>query len=122
MHPPGPRALSVLVLEDDADIRAALSAALGLEGFKATGAANIADALAIVNTGETDAVLVDLRLANGELGGDFIRSLADDERSPAMIIVSASGELAGPLVLEFNLKWIRKPFDIASLSKRSARL
>jgi DNA-binding response OmpR family regulator len=112
MQTSSPRDLAVLVLEDDDGIRHALLDALSLEGFMPHGAVGIEEALDIVKAGEIDAVLVDLRLANGELGGDFIRSLADDTTSPAMIILSASTELAEPLVIEFNLSWIRKPFDI----------
>lgn len=100
------------MLEDDEDIREALLDSLRFEGFQATGVVAVEDAASIVNAGGIDAVLVDLRLANGELGGDFIRSFADDELSPAMIILSASHELATPLVVEFNLTWIGKPFDL----------
>ena len=109
------RVSHVLVLEDDDDIREALVEALSLEGYSAAGTPNLAEAFEIVAVGDTDAVLVDLRLRNGELGSDFVRGVVNDALAPALLLVSASCELAEPLAEEFRLTWIKKPFDVAHL-------
>ncbi len=105
----------VLVLEDDDDIREALVEALSLEGYAAAGTTSVAEAFEIVAVGDTDAVLVDLRLGNGELGSDFVRGVVSDALAPALLLLSASGELATPLAEEFRLTWVKKPFDVAKL-------
>lgn len=109
------RVSRVLVLEDDDDIREALVEALSLEGYAAAGTTSLAEAFEIVAVGDTDAVLVDLRLRNGELGSEFVRGVVNNALAPALLLVSASCELAAPLAEEFRLPWIRKPFDVAKL-------
>ncbi len=108
-------ALTVLVLEDDDQIREALVEALTLEGFVASGAVYVREALEIALARRPDAVVVDLRLADGESGRDFIARFADDPTAPAMVVLTPSNELGQPIGAEFGLPWLTKPFDLDDL-------
>ncbi|HEU5325212.1 MAG TPA: response regulator [Candidatus Limnocylindria bacterium] len=54
--------LSVLVVDDEPDIRATVSAMLEIEGYRVTEATNGADALAVVQREEPDLILLDMRM------------------------------------------------------------
>lgn len=54
--------LSVLVVDDEPDIRATVSAMLEIEGYRVTEATNGADALAAVQREEPDLILLDMRM------------------------------------------------------------
>lgn len=54
--------LSVLVVDDEPDIRATVSAMLEIEGYRVAEATNGADALAAVQREEPDLILLDMRM------------------------------------------------------------
>lgn len=54
--------LCVLVVDDEPDIRATVSAMLEIEGYRVMEATNGADALAAVERGAPDLILLDMRM------------------------------------------------------------
>jgi DNA-binding NarL/FixJ family response regulator len=84
------RRLRVLVVEDSEVVRTRLVAMLGeLRGVHVAGeAASVADAVAQLPAGHLDAVLVDLRLPDGD-GFDVIRAAKALTPPPAVVVLTS---------------------------------
>lgn len=117
----------VLVVDDDDAIRCVIAAHLADAGFDVCEASTLTDANRILaralfpsgpagSTGRIDLVVLDLRLAHGESGETLITALANVTNAPAMMLVSASPDLAVPLSREFGVAWVPKPFDLDVLT------
>ena len=76
----------VLVVEDKADLRAALCDAMNEHGFDVDEAADGRDALAQLDCERQEAVLLDLMLPRLS-GAELLRSLQQDALSPPPIVV-----------------------------------
>jgi CheY-like chemotaxis protein len=104
---------SVLIVEDDEDIRAAMAELLESEGFEVAVASNGQEGLEVLNQmGAPCLVLLDLMMPvmNGE---DFLRHV---RQNPALdpvpvIIVTASGRTPLPGTQGI----LKKPFEISDL-------
>jgi CheY-like chemotaxis protein len=104
---------SILLVEDDEDIRAAMAELLESEGFEVAVASNGQEGLEVLaQMGAPCLVLLDLMMPvmNGE---DFLRHV---RRNPAMdsvpvIIVTASGRMPLPGTQGI----LKKPFEISDL-------
>lgn len=94
MEPSFP-ARRVLVVEDDADSRAALVGLLRSWGCDVQSATNAPSSLQIVRDGfHAEALVVDLRLADGASGIDAVHELRqalNDETVPALIVTGDAG-------------------------------
>jgi CheY-like chemotaxis protein len=104
---------SVLIVEDDEDIRAAMAELLESEGFDVTVASNGQEGLEVLDQmGPPCLVLLDLMMPvmNGE---DFLRHVrSNPSLNPvAIVIVTASGK--APLPGTQGL--LKKPFEISDL-------
>ena len=109
--------MHVLLVEDDALLRLALTDTLDAEGIQVSGLANAEDALILLGAGQIPDVLVtDIGLGHGLNGFD----LADMARSrhPAVEVILISGAVpdgrARPL--RQHERFLQKPFDTATLS------
>ena len=81
---------SVLLVEDDASAREALSELLRDDGFAVREAATLAEARAALAGEPVDAVLLDLRLPDGD-GAALLEELAVRRGAPPTIVVTAYG-------------------------------
>jgi DNA-binding response OmpR family regulator len=109
---------SVLIVEDDAEIRLVLRANLENEGYRVHEAETAEQALVIMIDEEVDFVLVDLRLP-GIQGMDLIRSLRATSQVP-IIIVSAQTDSSDVIAgLEAGADdYVTKPFIAKELAAR----
>jgi two-component system response regulator RegX3 len=107
--------MRILLVEDEDAIAEPLAEGLRREGFDVTRAATAAAAL---SAGETDLVLLDLRLPDGD-GLDVCRSLRERSDVP-IIVVTARGEEADRVVgLELGADdYVVKPFGTRELIAR----
>lgn len=101
----------ILVIEDDADVREALSDGLQAAGLDVALARDGLDGLERLRGGPCPAViLLDLRMPR--LGGeDFLRSMRADarfEHVPVITMTAGDEDAQGPEVLAH----LRKPFDL----------
>lgn len=102
---------SLLIVEDDDAIQFALEQLFLAEGYAVHVASELRTARRVLAAHQIDAVLLDMRLADGDYGGDLVVELADRTDTPAVAILSASPELAVPLAKQYGITWIPKPFD-----------
>lgn len=108
----------VLVVDDDAQIRRALSTALSGNGYEVTVAADGAEALARIATWQPDLVVLDLVMPNVD-GFEVVRDARGWTQVP-IIVLSARGQF-GDKITALDLgadDYITKPFGIEELEAR----
>jgi two-component system response regulator AtoC len=105
----------VLILDDDADFRAAMSAFIAGEGFGVTTAATLAEAREILATRLPDVILVDLTLPDGS-GLDLLRDL-DGPQAPEIVIISghATVDSAIEALRQGATDYLTKPLELQRL-------
>src|SRR5258707_559949 len=84
-------ATRILIVDDDRSIRRTLEKFLGGEGFEVTTAQDAPGAIAAADG--CDVMLLDLGLPGGS-GFDVITALADRERKPTIVVVTARDDMA----------------------------
>ena len=112
------RAVRVLVVDDDANIRKMVIAALRREGYTFLEASNGRDALDLMRGEHPDVVVLDLMMPILS-GWDVLRERMDEEdlRRIPVIIVSANKDPAVATVVDQGIcAFLPKPFDIGALS------
>ncbi len=111
-------ALTVLVVDDDADVRELLADYLGEHGYDVRLADSGRAARALLQAGPPDVVLLDIGLP-GEDGLSLARFLRE-EFDLAIIMVSGAGETLDRIVgLEVGADdYLSKPFDLRELRAR----
>lgn len=113
---------TVLLLEDDRELRATLREALAVEGHRVLAAASLADARALVRQADRghgiDLALLDLGLPDGD-GADLLSDLRQRPDLP-VIVISARGDEDGKVALldAGADDYLVKPFSLAELLAR----
>ncbi|NEX92244.1 response regulator [Caulobacter sp. 17J65-9] len=104
----------VLLVEDDALASAMLQATLEDEGLKVDSADTLAEARKILAEGRHGALVLDLRLPDGD-GMDLVRELRTRPETRGMPVVIVSGESARGRARDVRAlevtDWIEKPVD-----------
>ncbi len=114
--------VSVLVVEDDARIRAAIRIALGEEGYEVLEADSGEAALAVVGTCPIDIALVDVMLP-GMSGFDLCRSLRRNGELPIVMVTARDDTHDVVAGLEAGADdYVRKPFEPKELTARMRAL
>jgi len=83
----------VLVLDDDAAVRETLQRALGRYGYRTAGAATLDEAAAVLNEGDIQALVLDVRLEGAASGLDLLRTVRAGSRGRIPILVVTGGVL-----------------------------
>ena len=118
-HPAsGQRGPTVLVVEDEVTIAEPFAQALGRAGFRATVAANGAQAVTLLASLQPDVVLLDLSLPDVD-GRDLCRQIRTQSDVP-IIMITASGSITDRVVgLELGADdYMVKPFAIGEVVAR----
>ncbi|RME74472.1 MAG: sigma-54-dependent Fis family transcriptional regulator [Planctomycetota bacterium] len=117
------RALSVLVVDDDAPFAEMLVRLLSSEGHRAERADSAAAALAAVGRGRWDVVLTDVKMP-GESGIDLLRELRRRAPETDVIVMTGYGtiELTVEAMRLGAADFLPKPFDNQELLLRLGRL
>ena len=103
---------SVLVVEDDRDIRDAVSGMLEAEGYTVLTAENGEEALRVLAKGQPCVVLLDLMMPVMN-GWDFMKAVKSDKRLDDMPVVVVSAYSERPA--EGVRRVLKKPLDVAKL-------
>jgi CheY-like chemotaxis protein len=106
----------VLVVDDEANARNALSELLCDSGYDVAVAANGADGLALIDSFHPDVLLTDVRMP-GMSGIELAQASRGKLRAPQVVFMSAH---APPLAT--TLPWLAKPLDFGELLATLGRL
>ena len=112
--------LTVLLVEDDRELRATLRDALSVEGYRVQAAASLADARAQLAHAETppDLVLLDLGLPDGD-GQVLLAELRRTGATPVIVISARHDEDPKIRLLDAGADdYLVKPFSLAELLAR----
>jgi CheY-like chemotaxis protein len=117
-QPPGEKdERTVLIVEDDEDIRAALREMLEEEGYRVATAIDGEEGLAQVKSSRPGLVLLDL-LMPGMNGLEFLAALRADQTfaSLPVVVVSAGGRGSAGMAVEAGAtRFLPKPLKLARL-------
>jgi CheY-like chemotaxis protein len=110
---------AVLVIDDDAWVRAVVVELLTDEGYAVEQAVDGLQGLAAVESGHPDVVLLDLALPACS-GLDVLHTLKANERTRhiPVLIVSAYGLLLSGDDVDLVAGVVQKPFDVTALLRR----
>lgn len=109
---------TLLVVEDDAQIRRFVRHALEREGFHVREAETFRDGLIDAGTGKPDLVILDLGLPDGD-GQQFVRELRGWSHIPVLILSARSMESDKINVLDAGADdYLTKPFSVGELLAR----
>jgi DNA-binding NtrC family response regulator len=103
----------VLVVEDEAGIRLALTGLLRREGYEVVQCERGADALAQLESSEFDFVLTDLALGEGPSGLDVMRCARERQPETPIVMITAHGsEKIAVEAMKLGAEdYVPKPFD-----------
>lgn len=109
---------SLLLVEDDAQIRRFVQQALAREGYAVREATTFAAGLIDAGTTKPDLLILDLGLPDGD-GRDFVRELRGWSQMPVLILSARSTEGDKIEVLDAGADdYLTKPFSVAELLAR----
>jgi DNA-binding response OmpR family regulator len=111
----GAGATRVLLVDDEADLRAALAIGLGAAGFEVAQAATGTEALDAVGRGDVDVLVLDVNLPDID-GFEVLRRLPDPRPVPVVLVsASASTATARLAQLQGCVGYLVKPFPSGAL-------
>ena len=113
---------TVLLVEDDRELRNTLRDALSVEGYQVHASASLADARALlahaVADGGLDLVLLDLGLPDGD-GESLLTQLRREQATPVIVISARHGDEPKVRLLDAGADdYLVKPFSLAELLAR----
>ncbi len=113
---------TVLVVDDEDNLRTSLMDFLSLDGFECTGCADGEAALEILSSRTFDAVVLDLRLPGSD-GLEVLATIRNEGQRVPVIMMSAHGDIQDAVnAMKLGAEdYLVKPFDPAELVLRLAK-
>lgn len=107
-------AIDVLVVDDDPDIRAYLTAALSYEGYNVQTVDGGSEALKRLQSGLPDLILLDLNMP-GVTGWDVIETIQRDTLPVPVVIMTAAYRAREEAERYGAAGYLGKPFDLSTM-------
>ena len=115
---PADIAPQVLVVEDDAEIRRFVRAALESDGYRVFESETVARGIIDAGTRKPDVAILDLGLPDAD-GIDFIRNVRTFSALPILVLSARTEETAKVAALDAGADdYLTKPFGVAELTAR----
>ncbi len=106
---------TILLIDDDRDIRAALAAMLADEGYEVVAAPDGFDGLASLDGVEPDVIILDWMMPVID-GGKFVRALRNEWRLSTPVLVITAGRVTrGEALAAGADDFLQKPFELEDL-------
>jgi two-component system KDP operon response regulator KdpE len=110
--------LTVLLVEDDRELRGTLRESLTVEGYAVLAAASLADAHALLSNAGVDIVLLDLGLPDGD-GETLLAALRRGRGTPVIVISARETDAPRIRLLDAGADdFLVKPFSLGELLAR----
>ncbi|HMS94795.1 MAG TPA: sigma-54 dependent transcriptional regulator [Tabrizicola sp.] len=110
--------MSILIVDDEQDIRELIGDILGDEGFAVRLAANSDDCMAAINAEPPSLMILDIWLKDSRMDGiDILKAVKRDNPDIPVVIISGHGniEIAVAAIKQGAYDFIEKPFNIDQL-------
>lgn len=109
---------TILIVDDDRELRALVQSYLVQEGFRVVSAPNGREALFVAREQKPDLIILDLMMP--EVGGhDFMRIYGKEAETPIILLTARLGENDKVLGLELGADdYVTKPFSLRELTAR----
>ncbi len=106
----------ILMVDDDTAARFGFSKYLGTSGYDVTTASTLAEARDAVDANRFDAILLDLRLPDGN-GNDWIPELREKKPHTAIVVITGNGDVESAVNAMKNGadNFLTKPVDMQDL-------
>jgi two-component system KDP operon response regulator KdpE len=109
---------TVLVVEDDSEIRSVLRASLAAEGFSVLTAVSLSEATALLENSRPDVVVLDLGLPDGD-GAQLVQRIRRTSALPIVVASARHQEAEKIDLLDAGADdFLTKPFGVAELLAR----
>lgn len=108
------REVTILVVDDEADIRATVSAMLEIEGYDVAEASNGADALHVLEARRPDLILLDMRMPILD-GWGFAAELRRRGHRTPIVVMTAARDAAHWAAEIAAAAFVAKPFGFEDL-------
>lgn len=113
---------TILIVEDDDDLREGLRFALEMEGYDVVSVATKAAGLTELRRAHDALVLLDCNLPDGS-GYDFLSEMRNFSQAPVLMLTARNSEMDEVKALSLGAcDYMAKPFSLAVLKARIARL
>jgi DNA-binding response OmpR family regulator len=106
--------MAILVVDDEAEIRASLRELLNMAGYEVVTAASGTEALERMGEHKVRLMLVDLSMP-GMSGEELIRRLCRQERRPSILAITALAPWQTAGLITMGVGYLRKPIDAGLL-------
>jgi two-component system nitrogen regulation response regulator NtrX len=109
---------SILIVDDERDIRELIADILRDEGFSVRLAANADDCMAAINAEQPSLMILDIWLKDSRMDGiDILKTVKRDNPDVPVVIISGHGniEIAVAAIKQGAYDFIEKPFNIDQL-------
>ncbi|HET9742903.1 MAG TPA: sigma-54 dependent transcriptional regulator [Terriglobales bacterium] len=112
LHPPEPAQGSILIIDDEAEIRESLETLLAIEGYTTTTARSAVEGLAMLAAAPHDLVLLDFALPDRN-GLEVLEEIRERDAGVPVIMITAYGtvENAVRAIQAGATNFIQKPWD-----------
>ena len=110
--------MSILIVDDERDIRELMGDILGDEGFAVRLAANADECMAEINAEAPELMILDIWLKDSRMDGiDILKTVKRDNPDVPVVIISGHGnvEIAVAAIKQGAYDFIEKPFNIDQL-------
>jgi urea transport system substrate-binding protein len=105
---------TILIVDDDPDLREFLRLMLTSMGFEVTSAANGREALAAMDGRDPDLILLDMKMPVMN-GWEFCRALEGRNARPPIVVLTAAPDPAARAAEACADGWLGKPFEYEEL-------
>ncbi|MFC5498538.1 response regulator [Caenimonas terrae] len=110
--------LSVLVVEDDREIRTLMQSSLAVEGFDVRTAVSVSEAKALLQHSPPDVVVLDLGLPDGD-GIELVHAVRKRHSLPILVVSARHQEAQKIALLDAGADdYLTKPFSVGELLAR----
>ena len=114
-HEPSPKALRVLLVDDEPLLRTALGRLLKVAGIEVLSAGNGVEALGVLRDEDVDLVLSDVRMPVLD-GPGLLRALAASPEAPPLVFITGYGDLGEQELLTLGARAVLgKPVGMRQL-------
>jgi DNA-binding response OmpR family regulator len=112
---------TILLVDDEPEVRESLGRVLALEQYEVTGVASKAEAMSRLANAAYDGILLDVNLPDGS-GWDLYRKMRQEQSDLPIVVISARPQDENADALDALGVWMPKPLDLTELLMKLGKM